>query len=295
MNMQAYKYIEQSLEYKIRSLVQAYQTTDTKRHPRLFTEFLYPGYVMTTLPTVSPESFEEVILAKMQLGMLITLYDDLADNPHYYNPKLLRKLYSLTLEDTDGHFDSNLKQNEKPIFELAQRLVLGIKTIVQQLPYGHILIDIINFDLEQIYLANKYSEKLTANPFLQNIYESKLYGPYNMGMVAAGMIDLVASPCLNLEHVGAMREVFALGQRMGRIANLCTTYDREIQENDFTNEAQIYYKTTMAKRDYFKILLEEFDDLAIQIKEKDQMNIAEKYVVGLYQFLHLHIQLKEIL
>jgi hypothetical protein len=77
---------------KVELLAFKYEKIFSHRDRRLFTDFLVNGYRHTTLNTVSTELFEEVVYAKVCLGMIITLYDDLADHPKYYNPKLLKPL-----------------------------------------------------------------------------------------------------------------------------------------------------------------------------------------------------------
>ena len=57
-----------------------------------------------------------------------------------------------------------------------------------------------------------------------------------MGMVASSTLDLMRLPSLDLSEIGKCREIFYMAQRMGRIANVLTTYQREIQEGDVSNE-----------------------------------------------------------
>ena len=73
-------------------------------------------------------------------------------------------------------------------------------------------------------------------PFIRNLSESRSLGPYNMGMVAAGMIDVIGSHKFPLCELGSLREGLVMGQRLGRIANLLSTFHREISEDDKTNE-----------------------------------------------------------
>jgi hypothetical protein len=60
-----------------------------------------------------------------------------------------------------------------------------------------------------------------------------------MGMVAIGMMDLMALPCLDLAELGEARQVFCLGQRFGRICNVLVTAERERREGDVTSEIAI--------------------------------------------------------
>lgn len=220
-------------------LANKYERVLQNRDRRLFTEFLVRGYRQTTLESVPQELREQVVYAKVCLGMLITLYDDLADNPLYYNPKLLHHLYRLNLGEL-MLAPLGLSAQEQKIFQLARdlftELELSLRCFVNYVSLKEILV----FDIKQIFLANQYAELTTAHPTIRNLTESKAQGPYNMGMVAAGMIDLMASNNFKSEELGAMREMFIKGQRLGRIGNLLFTFEREKKEGDVTNEILLH-------------------------------------------------------
>ena len=67
------------------------------RKKELFLQFLPVGYTYVTLTCIDPELFFELLINKTKIGMLITLYDDLADNPKRKNSKLLKCFYYLWL------------------------------------------------------------------------------------------------------------------------------------------------------------------------------------------------------
>jgi hypothetical protein len=216
-----------------------YERVLQNRDRRLFTEFLVHGHQQTTLSSVPQSLREEVVFAKVCLGMLITLYDDLADNPVFYNPGLLKLIYRLNLGEVPLP-PADLSLHEKRIYQLARELFLQLETSLRCFIHYVPLKDILVFDIKQIFLANQYAELTTAHPFMRNLTESKAQGPYNMGMVAAGMIDLMASPGFEMENLGATREMLVQGQRLGRIGNLLFTFEREKKEGDVTNEILLH-------------------------------------------------------
>ena len=57
-----------------------------------------------------------------------------------------------------------------------------------------------------------------------------------MGMVLAGMIDLMSCHPVLSDPLGTLREIFILGQRHGRLSNVLATMNREREEDDGTNE-----------------------------------------------------------
>lgn len=284
----------QTLEGKIENLVLKYETVSKIRDRRLFTEFLANGYRMTTLSTVSSKDLDDVIFAKICLGMIITLYDDLADNPQYYNPKLLKYLYQLNVGENYAHYPV-LVPDDLAIYDLAYHLFANLEGTISNFSNYSSMVEILAFDIQQVFLANQYSELITANPTMRNMTESKQLGPYNMGMVAAGVIDLMASPFFDKEEMGQIREFLIKGQRLGRIGNLVSTFTREVNEGDVTNEMLL---DPAGPANYKNVLMKEFYAGLLDIKklENEVKSIdLNSYVEGLLKLYHLHIDLEGVI
>ncbi len=184
-----------------------------------------------------PTLFDKVLLTKLHLGMLITLYDDFADNPNLQNPALLEELYKVPYS-IDSIDTFHLTEREQDSVELASHLGSQIIELIQDFPQYEQLAKFFQFDLWQFYQCNRYSQLVTSVPSAANCLELATYGPHNMGMVAAGMIDLMATDVVPPSELGSMRTALLLGQRIGRISNMLTTYEREVAEGDVTNELQ---------------------------------------------------------
>ncbi len=208
------------------------------RNDALFLEFLPKGYLATTLNSVQEERSRMVVVAKIHLGMLITLYDDFADNPALLNHRLLEELYKVPFamdQLQDQHFD----EKEKGVLKLGSFLGQQLLACMNAFPHYQVLCKFFEFDLTQFYQANRFAQLLTTCPSAANRFELALYGPHNMGMVAAGVIDLMASDYIDMQELGTIRTVFSYGQRLGRICNVLTTYERELSEGDITNELKV--------------------------------------------------------
>ncbi len=276
----------------IEAVIDYYREILPLRPRALFSKFLAEGYRDTSLSNIATEHYSHTFRAKMLLGMLITLLDDLADNPHYFNPKLLRILYNVGSKIRDLSTDT-LSEHESEIVALTDFLIADIKTSLANLPNWNILQNIFLFDIWQIYLSNRFSELMTASPWVRNITEAKFYGPYNMGMVAAGMIDLMATPSLVLSELGKCREIFLLGQRLGRIGNLIATFARENDENDHTNEIAIYLEgASQQSFVHYRDTLKKEHDLGIKKIARQRKFITnfdtKIYSQGLIKLFELH-------
>lgn len=203
------------------------------RSERLFREFLPIGYDLTTLSSVKNK--KEVVDLKVILGTLITLYDDFADRPDRFNPKLLQLLYRVPFEKIDIN-ETFLSIEEIVSLNFAKSLFKKLMNGLSSLPNYKLLIDLFYFDLRQFFLANYYCEQLMQNPQLGNVLENQMYLHHNMGIVMAAMIDLMSIENFDMNELGMARSLFLLGQRAGRISNILTTHEREKREGDVTNE-----------------------------------------------------------
>ncbi|MFC5972074.1 hypothetical protein ACFPYI_12110 [Halomarina salina] len=60
------------------------------------------------------------------------------------------------------------------------------------------------------------------------------YGPHNMTMFSYAAIDIMHSPAFAATDIGELREVVWDAQRLARIGNWVTTWERELREGDYT-------------------------------------------------------------
>jgi hypothetical protein len=271
---------------QIESLVKTYRKINALRPEVLFSHFLPTGYKQTTLDSVSFDLVPAVIYAKVHLGMIITLYDDLADHPQYRDSQTLAQLYHLNV-DNDKVTPKMMAGGSRKNFELARFLFSSLTKVLASFPNFKTLLPVLQFDIEQFYACNRHSELMTQMPAVRNLTESRMLGSHNMGIVAAGTIDLMASADFNLEELSVCREVFLLGQRLGRISNIIYTLDREIAEGDTTNEILISEYTKKIDSNAYQVeLMREFNSKLEDIRGRN----VTSFNLGTYAdgFLGLH-------
>lgn len=276
----------QDVASKTNNLIATYLSASSLRSEVLFKHFLPTGYRQTTLSSVAPNLFEAVIFAKIHLGMIITLYDDFADHPQYRNSHLLKHLYQLNIA-VDKDVPDALTDSEHRSFVLARNLFSGLKNVLEMFPHYHTLLPALQFDIEQFYTCNRHSELMGVLPSVRNLTESRVLGPHNMGIVAAGTIDLMASPDFDIEELGICREVFLQGQRLGRTSNLIFTLQRELREGDSTNEILISMQTRKAdETKYQSVLMQEFAQHLEEIRAQDLQSFNLSAYAGGFEKLH---------
>jgi len=256
------------------------------RSQRLFCEFLPKGYALTTIDTV--ESRDAVVELKIILGTLITLYDDYADRPDRLNPRLLQLLYRVPFERVNYN-EAYLTSDEKMALDLGKSLFNKLLSGMERLRNYHLLFELFCFDLKQFFLANHYSELLTQNKYLPNERENRLYLHHNMGIVMAGMIDLMNVSKFCVTDLGHARSLFLMGQRAGRISNVLTTLERELAEDDRTNELLVSGNPSDLEME-LDSLFQEMSNLK-NIKSFS----ASEYSKGIKSLHDLHTKLKGVI
>lgn len=277
-----------TFEVMLQETLDEYRQVISYRSDLLFTEFLPQGYMMMTLSCVPDQHFHQALFLKCNLGMSITLLDDFADNPGLRNKELLNKLYRVPFDDELIEFD-HCTAEERKICDLALTLRSNMKQAIQGLPGFLNFYDIFKFDFEQVMIANQYSELMTDYPEIINPSEYIQYGAYNMGMVLAGMIDLMTCESLSAPS-GVLRQAFIAGQRHGRLSNLVTTIQRERSEGDRTNEIialSQYFGTTIESE--LQRAEEEMSEIVRQLESIVTTQIVmHRYVQGLQDLHKLH-------
>jgi hypothetical protein len=278
---------------EVLDLLRWYRSISSHRNEAVF-RLLVQGLQVTTLSCV-PDAFRHrVLLAKLHLALLITLYDDLADNPEYRNLTLLEYLCQLNVSIPIPPIGLRppIAAREISMFDLARSLVEGLVKSIAQLPNGLQLRDVLAFDIQHIFLEKRFSGIISQIAELRNLGEIKKYGYYGMGLVALGMIDLMASPLITSE-LTRCREVFRIGQRVAHISNLMTTLDRERIEQDVTNEIMIAEADGIGTSIYTHRLRRESARLLRKIQNEHLRTFSTAtYVDGFRKFHNLYVTLK---
>lgn len=190
------------------------------------------GVEVTMLSSVAPKLRDEVCDTKVLGVMLDVLVDDVADRNG--EAAVLESLLALPLRDElpDLH---RFSEEEQAYAQLVLDLWREIHTRAGRYPRYQEFAAVLRYDYVQLFNTMRYSHLLNRNPALLNVVEHDLYLPHNMHMMVSATLDLMCSPSFDAAEIGRVREAAWLGQCMGRIGNLTTTWERELGEGDFTS------------------------------------------------------------
>ncbi len=192
------------------------------------------GVEVTTLSCVPESQRAELADTKVLGVMLDVLLDDVADENGSsdflecllaipYGPQISQKALQ------------PFTPAQRAYAELTQAVWVEIQRRVERYPRHQEFAAALQFDYRQLLNAMRYSLLLNSDPSLLNLTEHDLYLPHNMHMMISATMDVMCSTDFDHRELGALREAIWRAQYMGRIGNLVTTWEREIDEQDYTS------------------------------------------------------------
>ena len=200
---------------------------------RFLWQWCLKGVRMTTLPSVDPELREHVVETKL-LGILFcSLIDDIADREQ--DGEMLEMAIAASADHWAFERLEFWTGRRRAYLEMISSVWKEVWSRCKTYPHFRSLEPLLKFDNEQVMVAMRYALLANQCPGLLNVIEHDLYQPNNMQMIFMASVDLCASPDFNPDELGIAREIFWHAQRMGRIGNMITTWEREVLDRDFTS------------------------------------------------------------
>jgi hypothetical protein len=200
---------------------------------RFLWQWCAKGVRLTTLPCVDPAWRDDVYETKMLSILFGTLIDDIADQEQ--DRDMLES--AIAIEQVDLRRNSLVPWDERrrvyieTISDIWTQVWNRCKKYPRFDKYEHLL----RFDNQQILNAMRFALLVNETPSLLNTIEHDQYQPHNMQIMFMATVDLCASPTFDPSELGLAREIFWNAQRMGRIGNMITTWEREVLDRDFSS------------------------------------------------------------
>lgn len=210
--------------------VEQYETVGS-RNPYLW-KWALKGVDLTCLPCVEP-SLRATNNETKAMGVLLdVLTDDVADTTqdHFFLERLSAATFAGARANTDG-----LNVQQQHYVELTTSLWQAILNRTKTYPRCEEFRDLLHFDYLQLFNAMRYSALVNHMPYAMNMVEHDVYLPHSMHIIICGTLDLMCSPTFDINELGKVRTLLWDAQYMGRIANLITTWQRELPERDFSS------------------------------------------------------------
>ncbi|WP_336021767.1 hypothetical protein [Halobellus salinisoli] len=227
----------------LRELVAEYQSLDGAR-PWFMWRWVHRLAPKNTVPVVDNDRRETVATDKTILVLFITVLDDLLESQSDYETfevvcELVRsgigggpvgtpRPDSSVNESVDGAINEAYVAFARSVWEtLLDRL--------ERSPSFDRYAPLFRFDVRQITTAIEYSALVIDRPDLATATDLRHYEVHNMGMNSYLDIDLMHASVDYTGELDALRAVVDPAQRMARIGNWLSTWERELREGDVSS------------------------------------------------------------
>ncbi len=190
-----------------------------------YLEWLHRVYTSMNLPCIPSECKKTLGEDKTKLAIFDIMADDLADNFVTRSRFLLQDFIRIPWHNTVEKHD---------YIQVGQAIWDDYLESVQQYPRFKELEGIFYFDLRQVLSSMEYSS-LINTVGLDNPFEMSHHSPYGCAVILALDMDLMCLPNFDLKEMRTMRSISYLAQKIAHIANMLTTYPREVLEKDMSS------------------------------------------------------------
>lgn len=274
-------------------------------------KWLWKMFSITKLPLTSKKQQKNLLEIKVLLTMFIILLDDIADKSNYKN--LLNKLLKIPFNNQEIKA-GKINKKEEEYLKISKQLWKLLEKKISALPKYKYLKDMFEYDLRQVINAMRYSYFINKNYYFFNKLECWEFMPYNMVALVYSGLDLMSSQqTIKFEDMGKIREMILYSQKMARIGNWISTWEREAKEKDFANgifahaiEQNIIKIKDLGKTSNYNKLIAVIKDKKIekelfkkwesyflkinQVKQKiKKLIFAEKFIISLKSLIIFHL------
>ncbi len=169
---------------------------------------------------------------KTLYDMFIVLLDDVAETKG--REKLLDELLKVPFREKTIQ-TVRLDKTDKQYLEFTLKVWHYIKKEIRKFPQHKKIEVFFNYDTAQFLNAVNYAYLVFKYPYFVNTKECWLYLPHSMQILIDFDLDLMCHNKINFEDLGKARKAVLCLQEMGRIGNWLTTWEREMEEGDYTS------------------------------------------------------------
>ena len=219
-----------SLPEQTAPLVDTYESVigDRDRFLWKWAHHLFPEF---TLSCVAPEHRERSQNTKLLGLVFVSVLDDIAEKHQDWGT--FDEAAKLPFEHQAVDYDRDGVDSD--VLAFASDVWGRFEAELREGPRAAEFDDVVQFDLKQVVNAMEYS--YFANQNLDAITESEVqtYDAHNMMLYGFADVDLTLSPAFDRSDLSTLRRVLERAQRMVRIGNWVTTWEREVGEGDFTS------------------------------------------------------------
>ncbi|WP_158059334.1 hypothetical protein [Halorussus halophilus] len=219
----------------VRTLVEEYEETVGERD-RFLWQWLYFMFPAVTLSCVDSTFEERVRDQKLLASLFVVLLDDLGerqmDRPTFEEASKIPSPHQRCRPEREA-------VNEEYV-AFAERVWEAFEEQLATAPRYSDFESIFEFDVKQNLNAIDYSYTVNQHLEMATLDEVTTYDCHNMMLFTYVNIDLMHSPSFDRGELASLRQVVSRAQRMARVGNWVTTWERELREGDYSSGVVVY-------------------------------------------------------
>lgn len=184
-----------------------------------------------TLSSVPPKYEQTARDAKTAASMFVVLADDLGERDR--DKATLEEVSKIPFEWQAVNDDRT--DVDEAVLSVAEHIWSRFEGMSEGAPRRAEFADVLSFDVTQTLNSIKYSYLVNENLGMANRREHWIYECNNMMLFPYADVELMFSPAFDRSDLSVVRQTVRRAQRMARIGNWITTWERELDEGDFTS------------------------------------------------------------
>lgn len=216
------------------SLLDHYAALTTDRDELLW-QWLYYVFPSFRLSSVPPEYAESARKAKFCFSLFMTVLDDLSER--HRDKETFEQGRKIPFPSTRCDVDAVGADAEA--LALLQESWDLTRAYLDRAPRRDDFEELFEFDFRQSLNTMDYNRLVNEGPHLASPQGAELYDTHNMLLFVYVDIDLAFSPDFDRGDLAVLRDVTWDAQRLARIGNWVTTWERELDECDYTSRVVI--------------------------------------------------------
>ncbi|MDY6818807.1 MAG: hypothetical protein SVG88_09110 [Halobacteriales archaeon] len=186
-----------------------------------------------TLSCVEPPAESTVREQKTLLTLFITTLDDIAEQRQ--DKATFERLRMIPFTEQHRVVTQGGSDVDDELVMFAHRVWQTFEAELESAPRYAEFIDILRYDVRQSINAMDYSQLVSTRPTMANLKGAYRYDAHNMVMFPYADVDLMYSPEFEMADLSVLRQTIWHLQRMARIGNWVTTWERELREGDYSS------------------------------------------------------------
>jgi hypothetical protein len=201
----------------------------------LLWQWLYYVFPSFRLSSVADEHAADTRKAKFCFSLFMTVLDDLSER--HRDKETFEQGRKLPFETTRCDPDAPGVDGES--LALLRDAWDRTETYLDRAPRRDEFRELFEFDLRQSLNTMDYNRLVNDGPQLASPRGAELYDTHNMLLYVYVDVDLAFSPGFDRADLATLRDVTWDAQRLARIGNWVTTWERELDECDYTSRVVI--------------------------------------------------------